>query len=182
MRYHPIIGYLFVRFFLFHETHNSQIDRWEKEKSIGQWDCFDKVKAMSIICAHLSPASSALLLLSSISRSLHDDDQITFFLYTSFAPTNGRAPFLFFLRSYARSFACVNGRKEGEKKIYSSTTVRYTHITHSVAKHEEKAVFFFSPLLFPFLHRVVWVDVMWCCKAPKKARHDAWCTRMQEKN
>ncbi len=101
---------------------------------------------MSIVSAHLSRASSALLHLSSISRSsLHDDDQITFFsIRASSWPTRVLHFFsLLFVRSYARSLALMVGTR---KKKYSSTTVRYTyaHITHSVAKYKEKAVFFFS--------------------------------------
>ncbi len=128
---------------------------------------------MSIVSAHLSRASSALLHLSSISHSLHDDDQITFFsIRASSWPTRVLHFFsLLFVRSYARSLALMVGTR---KKKYSSTTVRYTyaHITHSVTKYGEKAVFFFfSFFSFPFLQCTLWVDVM--LQGSKSSRHDA---------
>lgn len=201
MRYHQqyfqdnfiqsLLIYSFDSYFysLFNETHthNSQIDRREKEKSIDQWDCFYKVKAMSIVCAHLSRASSALLHLSSISRSLHDDDQITFFsIRRSCQPTGERRFFFllfFFVLMLARSLVLMVGkkRKEGEKYIFIHHCALHTYNSFGRKTRRESCLLFFFSSPLSFLFYIVLCGWMWCCKAPKNARHDAWCIRMQEK-
>ena len=71
-----------------------------------------------------------------------------------------------FLRSYARSFACVNGRKEEKRRrkkyIFIHHCALHTYNSFGRKTRRESCLLFFLLLssFFPFLHRVVWVDVM----------------------
>jgi hypothetical protein len=111
---------------------------------MDQSEFFLSVRAIPIVSVHISlpRSSSALLHLSSISHSVHDDDQITFFSIRAWSrPTRVLRFFLFFL--FVRSLACVNGGAKKKEKIFIQHCALHTS-THSVAKYKEKAVFFFS--------------------------------------
>jgi hypothetical protein len=111
----------------------SHSDSEENENEMDQWNSFGWVKDMSIVAAHLIRASSALLHLSSISHSVHDDDQITFFLL--YARQVGQRECAIFFPSfcsfvcYARSLCVTGSRREKKRreKKSSSTTVCYTY-------------------------------------------------------
>lgn len=71
-------------------------------------------------------------------------------------------------------------KEEKKKKLFIHHSVlrihTHTHITHSVAKYKENAVFSFFFLLF-FNVLCGW---MWCCKAPESCRHTA-CYILEKK-
>jgi hypothetical protein len=151
---------------------------------MDQWEFFYRVQTMSIVSAHLSLGRLPLFYI--YHQSVVVCTTMIKLHFSLYALRVGQREccvfFLFFLfvRTLACSLALMVVKRE---KKYSSTTVRYTymHITHSVAKYKEKAVFlFFFLSFFSFLQCAVWVDVM--LQGSKSGRHDAWCIRMQEKN
>jgi hypothetical protein len=74
----------------------------------------------------------------------------------------------------------VEKRRKREKNFHPPLCA--THITHSVAKYKEKAVFsFFFLSFFSFLQCAVCMCVDVMLQGSKSGRHDAWCIRMQEK-